>query len=103
MKAKSYLNFAMGRDAMVVLGSVILTSVAFNLLSPYISRIPKLGEYQFAIYILASFIIFFIFGRMDGMLGSLARGVSAGILINGLLTIPALSNIRNTIDARVRR
>ena len=105
-KVNSYISFATSNQAIAAAGTLILTTVTFNLLAPYVSRIPSIGRYAFALYFVISFIIYVLASMFASKIPSLRAalmGASLGVLINGLLTIPAFQSLKAQIESTLSR
>ena len=96
-------RFITSDKALLVGAATILSAVAVQFLTPYLSRIPGIGRHPFIFYLVAGFVVFFLAGMTGGKLMYLLQGVALGVFIQGILTFPAVRNAQASLLARAGR
>ena len=100
-QATMFQRFALNRDSLIVGGSVLLTGITTSFLAPYVSRLPKVGQYMFAMYLVMAFVVFLIAGMFGGgLIKAVLQGISLGLLWQGIMTIPAVGSFKARLDNR---
>ena len=89
--------------ALIAGAAVLISAVAVNILGPYVSRLPFVGSHPFIFYLVIGFITFFVASMLSGKVMYLLQGIALGVVINGLLTFPAVAGARDNLIARLNR
>ena len=97
--ASKYFSFLTSSDAYLALGVVVGTPLGLGLSNYILSRVPFIRGNVGIALVIASVIIFAIAGMFSGMISKMPLGISLGLAINALFTIPSIANLLGRISS----